>query len=271
MARSRRTRPQNGAGIDMRHPNSARVEDYFLGGSANFEVDRVAAREIAEAFPEAEAAIRESRAFLGRAVRFLVDQGIDQFLDLGSGVAAVGNVHGLAHRLDPASRVVYVDSDPVSVAHGRQVLAEVERAEVLDVDLLDVEEVLRQVRETGLVDWERPLGLLLVSVLNFVRDDADVDRLVRGYTGELVPGSYLVLTHATAADLPPETAERVAAVYRRVKPPSWWRSTEQIAALLADLELVPPGIVAPSLWRPEREPGTAPGRLSCRAAVARIP
>ncbi|GAB2684376.1 SAM-dependent methyltransferase [Saccharopolyspora gloriosae] len=256
--------------IDVRRPNSARMYDYFLGGSANFEIDREAGRKVIEAMPDTVHSIRANRGFLGRAVRYLVEQGVEQFLDLGSGVPTVGNVHEIAHVLDPSVRVVYVDKEPVAVAHSRQLLGDVKQADIIEADLRDVRGVLDGATATGLLDTARPVGLLMVSVLNFIADYQETTEVVRGYLDGLVPGSYLALSHATAAGLPQETADRVAEVYRNVNPPSYWRSPEQIDALLGGLELVPPGLVAPSHWRPDVPPEVSAERIAYRAGVGEL-
>ncbi|MCA1185287.1 MULTISPECIES: SAM-dependent methyltransferase [unclassified Saccharopolyspora] len=263
-------RPADTEGIDLRRPNSARMYDYYLGGSTNFEADREAADRVLAANPDVVPSIRANRGFLGRVVRYLVDQGIDQFLDLGSGIPTAGNVHDIAHRLDPAVRVVYVDNEPVTVAHARQLITDVKQVEIVDADLRDPETVFERAGETRLLDFSRPVGLLMVSVLNFIEDDAEVAELVRRYVAQLAPGSYLAVSHSTAQWLAPETAARIAELYRDVNPPSYWRSPEQIGRLFAGMELVPPGVVAPSHWRPEAEPQLPPERIVYRAGLARI-
>ncbi|MCX2732726.1 SAM-dependent methyltransferase [Saccharopolyspora sp. NFXS83] len=263
-------RPCNTEDIDVRRPSSARMFDFFMGGSANFEIDREAGQEVVEAMPEVVQSIHANRGFLARAVRFLSGQGIEQFLDLGSRVPTVGSAHEIAHSLDPAARVIYVDREPVAVAHSRQVLDDVKQAEIVEADFRDVRSVLSGAAATGLIDFARPLGLLMISALNFVEDDELAADVVRRYAEALVPGSYLVLSHSTAAGFPQETAERVAEVYRNVNPPSFWRSPDEILALLRGTTLVPPGLVAPSHWRPDREPEVDPNRVAFRAGVAEI-
>lgn len=263
-------RPGEPDDIDLWRPSSARMFDFFMGGSANFEIDREAGQRVVEAMPEVVQSIRANRAFLARAVRFLADQGIEQILDLGSGVPHVGSAHEIVHSLNPAARVIYVEREPVAVAHSRQVLDDVKQAEIVEADFRDVRSVLSGAAATGLIDFARPLGLLMISVLNFVQDDEVVTDVVRRYVEELVPGSYLVLSHPTADGFSREAAERVAEVYRHVNPPSCWRSPDEILALLRGAALLPPGLVAPSHWRPDREPEVDPNRVAFRAGIAEI-
>jgi len=263
-------RPEDLGEVDVRRPNSARMYDYYLGGSANFEADRQAAAEVIAAMPDAVVSIRENRAFLGRAVRFCVEQGVDQFLDLGSGVPTVGNVHEVAQALNPAARVAYVDNEPVAAAHGRQLLGESKLATVTECDLREVDHVLGAEGVAGLLDFDRPVAVLMVSVLNFIADDAEARDVVRGYTEALSPGSLLALSHVTPESVEPEAAERVAELYRKANPPSFWRSREQIAALVEGFDLVPPGLVPPSQWHPDSEEPVAGERVAYLAGVARV-
>ncbi|WP_243788740.1 SAM-dependent methyltransferase [Saccharopolyspora gloriosae] len=267
MTRPHGERPED---IDVRRANSARMYDYFLGGSANFEIDREAVQKIVEAMPDVEYSIRASRGFLGRAVRYLVEQGIEQFLDLGSRVPIVGSVHEIADTLASEVRVVYVDTDPVSVAHGKQLLGDVKQADIIGADFRDVRSVIEGAETTGLLDIARSTGLLMVSVLNFVQDDEEAVAIMDRYRAALAPGSYVALSHATAAGLPQETSDRIDEVYANVNPPSRWRSPKQIEALLDGLELVPPGLVTASEWRPDAPPDLPPDRIAYRAAVGRI-
>lgn len=262
--------PEDLSEIDVRRPNSARMYDYYLGGSTNFESDRDAARQVIAAMPDAITSIRANRSFLARAVRFCVQQGVEQFLDLGSGVPTVGNVHEVARWLDPRARVAYVDNEPVAVAHGRHLLRNVERTTVTEADLRDVDRVLTADEVTGLLDFDRPIAVLMVSVLNFVEDDDVAREVVRRYTEPLVPGSFLALSHVTPESVPPEVAGRVAELYRNANPPSFWRSPAQISALLEGFDLVAPGLVPPSQWHPDGDQEAEPAQVAYLAGVAEI-
>ena len=240
-------------GVDPDRPSPARIYDFWLGGSQNFESDRRVGRRAAAAMPTLTAAIRANRAFLGRVVRQLAGPlGIDQFLDLGSGVPTAENVHEVALRISPAAKVVYVDIDQVAIAHARHLLADVPGAVAILADLRRAESVLAHplVRET--LDFSRPVAVLLNAVLHFISDDDHPGRIIADYVGTLVPGSYLALSHA-APDLrhPGEQDEMLADYQRSTRVPFINREPEQIAAWLADLEIQPPGLVTVDEWHRE--------------------
>ena len=253
-------------------PNAARMYDYFLGGAHNFAADRAAAERALAVYPDLGRVMQANRAFLRRAVEFLVDRGIDQFLDLGSGIPTVSNVHEVAQRLNPAARVVYVDHDPVTVAHSEALLGGNPRAAILQADLREPERVLAEARR--LLDWDRPLALLLVFVLHFVTDDAEARGVVRTLRDALPRGSYLVLSHGTAEHAPPEVGERLTRLYAGTPTPLRLRTRAETAPFLQGLELVEPGLTFVSLWRPEEPDGAViehPERYSGYAAVGRKP
>src|SRR6266496_362687 len=179
--------------IDLDRPNAARIYDYFLGGACNFEHDREFADKFLKIMPEAELAARRNRAFLRRAVRFCVEQGIRQFLDIGSGIPTVGNVHEIAQGMDPECRVLYVDNEPVAVAHSELMLEGNENAAVLQADLCDPDTVLGSQSAQQLLNFDEPLGLLMVAVLHFVPDTADPQSAIARYISALAPGSFYVL------------------------------------------------------------------------------
>jgi O-methyltransferase involved in polyketide biosynthesis len=240
-------------------PSEARVYDYYLGGAANFEVDRAFAEAAIARFPEIGMIARENRRFLGRAVRFLLDEGIRQFVDIGSGIPTVGNVHQIAEQHAPgAASVVYVDHDPIAHAHAQILLdrdGDPTRHVSLRADLLDTEELWRQVLDTRLVDLSQPVALLTVAVLHFVTEDKDPGSAMAWLRAQLGSGSYLVLSHATAEGLPAparEAAERVRTSYEEeATNPAVFRSREQITALFGDWPLVEPGLVWTPQWRPD--------------------
>ena len=237
--------------VDIALPSVARVYDYYLGGSHNFESDREFAQTALRAFPGLPAILRDGRDLLRRMVRFLCAAGIDQFLDLGSGIPTEGNVHEIAAAANPQARVVYVDHDPVAVTHSRQLLAGVDRAEVVAADIRQPRDVLDLAVDVGGLDLDRPVAVLAVAVLHFVSDAEHPAELMAAYMDALVPGSFLAISQA-GRDGRPEAVD-VERVYNRAGSPNamHMRTRAEIAALFGDLELVEPGLVPPPLWRPD--------------------
>ena len=234
-------------GADTDRANSARVHDYWLGGSHNFPADREAARAISEIELAMPAIERANRAFLGRAVRFLAAAGIGQFLDVGSGIPTERNVHEVAQHADPAARVAYVDVDPVAVAHGRAMLAGDPGVAMVQADLRDPDKILADSQIQRLIDFGQAAGLLLTGVLHFIAATDDPWRIVATLRDALAPGSYLVLGHATDAGRP-----RIQAVCNRsVADRLHLRSRAGIFRFFEGFDLVDPGLVFVPLWRPE--------------------
>ncbi|GAA4030752.1 SAM-dependent methyltransferase [Allokutzneria multivorans] len=238
------------AGVDTTTPNVARIYDYWLGGGHNFETDRATADHLERKLPWVRQSVRLNRAFLGRSVRFMLTQGIRQFLDLGAGIPTVGNVHEIAQRELPEARVVYVDKEAVAVAHSELLLAGNDRTAVLHADVRDVAGVLESPQVRRLIDFSEPVGLLCMLLLHWIPDEDDPAGLVHAYQAPLAPGSMLAFTHITA-DLRPEslTAATDEMAARRGDVPHT-RSREQVLGLLGDLELVEPGMVGCGNWRP---------------------
>ncbi|GLZ51136.1 hypothetical protein Acsp07_07530 [Actinomycetospora sp. NBRC 106378] len=236
--------------VDLDRPSAARVYDYYLGGSHNFAVDREMAQRAVADWPELPGIMRSNRAFLRRAVRWCGEQGIDQFLDVGSGIPTVGNVHEVARATDPAARVVYVDVDPVAVAHSLALLDGDPLTGVVQADLCDVEGVLGDPVTTELLDLDRPVALLVVALLHFVGDDRRPDEVLARYRDQLAPGSVLVLSHASADDAG-EHADGHVALYRRTATPMSMRSHAQVLRFFDGFTLVEPGLVPLPLWRPD--------------------
>jgi len=239
--------------VALSTPNAARMYDYFLGGYHNFAVDRQAAERASAIYPEFPLVMRTNRAFLRRAVRFLVAQGIDQFLDFGSGIPTVGNVHEVAQDEQAAARVVYVDADPVAVAHSRAILQGNPHTAVLHADVREPEAILRRPEVQRLLDFGRPLGVLLVFLLHFVVDDAQASGLVRVLRDAMPPGSYLVLSHGTVEGIPPAIATQLQRVYAGTDTPVRVRTHAEILQFFAGLEVMTPGLVYCPLWRPESD------------------
>jgi hypothetical protein len=249
-------------GVDPERPSIARIYDFYLGGSHNLPADREAAREVVEISPELPDIMRENRAFMRRAVRHLSKAGILNFLDLGSGIPTVGNVHEIAQAADPRSRIVYVDNDPVAVAHSREILHGNERALIVPGDLRDPQAILGdpEVNRLLLLGLGEPIALLMSAVLHFVPDDDEATALVAAYREALPPGSYLVLSHAGTREESAERFDRAADRYSRTVAPMKVRTLDQVAALLEGFELVDPGIVYAAHWRPDPEDGAVPLR-----------
>lgn len=227
--------------------------DYLLGGGHNFDADRRLAARVSGAHPGCRDIARLNRAFLRRSVLELMDAGVRQFLDLGSGIPTVGNVHEIAQRADPAARVVYVDHDPVAVAHCELILKDNDRAGAVLADLRDPDSILHAPGTRQLLDFDQPIGLLMVCVVHFIPDHQDPGGLLQGFHQALAPGSYLALSHLTA-DSGAAEMDALVAVMSGSKDPIHPRSKERITELFAGFDLVDPGVVGIADWRP-RSPG----------------
>ncbi|MGW3768959.1 SAM-dependent methyltransferase [Actinomadura verrucosospora] len=260
--------------IDTLQASPARIYDYFLGGKDNYAVDRAAAEEIMKTVPDAPAAARANRDFLTRAVRHLAAQaGIRQFIDVGTGLPTQGNVHEIARDAAPDARVVYVDHDPVVLAHGRALLEGSPSVAVVEGDLRRPEELLADPRLNELIDFDEPVGLLLVAVLHFVHDDDDPAGLVGRLARRLPSGSHVVISHGYDGGMDPGDTEHSRAVYRRSKLPIYSRGPEEVARCFAGLEILDPGVVWVPQWGRPRPAGPAPDPRWCHfiGAVARKP
>jgi SAM-dependent methyltransferase len=242
--------------IDISVPSVSRIYDYYLGGSHNFEVDREAARKAMEFLPGLPKIMQANRAFMRRAVRFAAAEGITQFLDIGSGIPTFGNVHEVAQEASPGAHVMYVDHDPVAVAHSQAVLAGNATADVIAADLRKPQEILASAEVQRLIDVNRPVALLLVAILHFVEDADDPYGAVAQLREALVPGSLLILTHASyeGIPLPPERAEGAVDVYKDIRNPLIMRSRDEIARFFEGYDMVEPGLVPMPDWRPDTAP-----------------
>ncbi|SHN42720.1 SAM-dependent methyltransferase [Cryptosporangium aurantiacum] len=244
-------------------PNAARMYDYLLGGSHNFAADRAAADALLAVAPDARANARANRAFLRRVVGYLLDQGVRQFLDLGSGIPTAGNVHEIAHARDPGTRVVYVDVEPIAVETSRRLLDDNPCAEIVHADLRDPAAVRSG---TTLLDPDEPVAVLAIAVLHFVPDgDAPAD-VLGAYLEPLVDGSYLALSHVVVDNAQPPASEGGLAVYARTTTPVTLRDSGQVAAFFHGHPLVEPGLVPVSRWRAE----TTAEPSAIHGAVARV-
>lgn len=240
-------------GIDLTVPSVSRIYDYYLGGSHNFEVDREAGRKAIEAWPGLPKVMQANRAFMRRAIRYAVAQGLTQFLDIGSGIPTFGNVHEVAQQADPEARVVYVDNDPVAVAHSRAVLQDNDRTDVVSADFRAPRDILRSPEVERLLDLDRPVVLLLVAVLHFIEDRDEPWKAVAELRDALPPGSMLAITHASG-DGEYKVADRgegASNVYRRIGSPLLMRPEADVARFFEGWDLVEPGLVAMPRWRPD--------------------
>ncbi|MER5769770.1 SAM-dependent methyltransferase [Streptomyces sp. NPDC001985] len=243
-------------GIDISMPSVSRMYDFYLGGSHNFEVDRQAARRAMEFLPGLPKVVQANRAFMRRAVRYAAGQGITQFIDVGAGLPTPGGdrtVHEVALRADPDARVLYIDHDPVVVAHARAVLEEEPRAAVAHADLRRPRQILDSPELAGLLDLRRPVALLLLSVLHFVEDADDPHGAVARLRDAFAPGSLIVVNHAAydGVPVPEEQAARAVGVYRDIRQPLTMRTHDRIAGFFEGYDMTEPGLVSPPRWRPD--------------------
>ena len=235
--------------VPLDKPSAARIYDYYLGGYHNFEVDRRIGDMMLEIAPDLRLHSLLNRAFLQRVVAMMVEEGIDQFLDLGSGIPTVGNVHEAARAVNPEARVVYVDSDAVAVTHGRTMLADDPRTTIIRADILKPEAILTHPEVHALLDFERPLGLLLVATLPLIADDEDASRVVRSFGQALAPGSLMAISHSAAEAKIPGLKKLQELFGQASAAVSRYRC--QIEGYFDGFELVEPGLVPTPQWRPE--------------------
>ncbi|MEN3535752.1 SAM-dependent methyltransferase [Microbispora sp. ZYX-F-249] len=232
-------------------PHPARVYDYWLGGKDNFAADREVAEAVKSASPGVVQGVRDNRAFLGRAVRFLAEEGITQFLDIGTGIPTRGNTHEVAQAVNPAARVVYVDNDPIVMVHARALLrsAPEGRTAYVEADLRDPDAILEHPDTLATLDFGRPIGLVIVGTLMYIKDEDDPFGVVKRYTDALVPGSYLAVSHVTG-DFAPESLTAFAEAYNAGSVPLVLRTGAEISRFFEGFELVEPGLAALGEWRP---------------------
>jgi SAM-dependent methyltransferase len=258
--------------LDTSVPNVARMYDYMLGGRENFQADRDAVDSMLRVTPEVRETVRDNRAFLRRAVRYLADQGIAQFLDVGSGLPTQDNVHEIARETRPAARVAYVDHDPLVVSHGNALLAKSEQVIVVQADLRQAKALVGLPAICDHLDFSAPVAVILLQVLHFVSGGDDPGAIVAAFKDALCPGSYLVIGHVTADHVPGHLMTKAVATYSQASDSLWPRTRSQILDLFSGFELVDPGLTPEYAWR--AEPGeVSDGRkvVATLVGVARKP
>lgn len=261
-------------GVDLERPSVARIYDYLLGGYHNFEIDRRTADQFAALFPDLALTARVNRAFLRRAASFVSRQGIDQYIDLGSGIPTVGNVHEIVRQHNPAARVVYVDIEPVAVAHGQAILGDDPGLAAILADVRRPDEILNHPRTKALIDFSRPVGLFAVALLHYVTDQEAAETVINTFKDALPSGSYLTIGVWTYDDAPRDVMEKYAEMSRGLTTPGAPRPREKVLRYFQGFEFVPPGLVHSPQWRPDGPDDLIvdePGRSVTWAGVARKP
>jgi hypothetical protein len=256
--------------FDTSVAHQARMYDYLLGGKDNFAADRAASEEMLRIYPDTASSARANRAFLGRAVRYLAGEtGIRQFLDIGTGIPAAGNTHEVAQAIAPESRVVYVDYDPVVLAHARVLLtsSEAGATEYIDADLRDTGTILSQAAQ--LLDFTKPVAVTLLSIMHAVLDADDPYAIVTTLMDAVSSGSHLAISHGASDLIDPEALQGLYDSFKgKVQQQFQWRNHEEMARFFTGMDLVEPGLVRVDDWRPE--PGAGGTRKSAMwAAVGR--
>jgi len=252
--------------IDTTRPHPARIYDYLLGGKDNYEVDQRAADELVAAAPEARIGVRANRAFLQRAVRFVVDSGVRQILDVGTGLPTPPNVHETAQEVAPDVRVAYVDNDPIVKVHADALLGNTEGTSVVLSDLRDPRALLDHPDVRRIIDFEQPVALVLVAVLHFLTDAEKPGEVVATLRDALPAGSFLVLSHATG-----DFADRAAAraVYNKATATLNLRARAEVERFFDGFELLEPGLAQVPFWRPDTEPPARSAEIGFYGGVAR--
>jgi S-adenosyl methyltransferase len=236
--------------IDINVPNIARAYDFLLGGAHNFASDRLLAAKAERTIPHIRDTVRLNRTFLRRVVNFMVGSGIRQFLDIGSGIPTVGNVHEIAQAADPRCRVVYVDKEPMAVVHSRQLLQGNERATAIQADIRDPDDIIGRPETRKLLNFDEPIGLLMLLVWHFIPDSDDPIGLLGRYRDVLAPGSFLAISHITE-DESQGLRQMVDEVRRSSTEDAVPRTYDEVIAMFAGFDLVEPGVVACAAWHPD--------------------
>lgn len=261
--------------VDVSAPNPARIYDYLLGGAHNFAADRTAADAAMAIGQISQEPARANRAFLRRVIRYMIESGVDQFLDLGSGIPTAGNVHEIAQQANPEARVVYVDSEPVAVSHARHLLTGNPNAAIVEADMRDPDAVLGHPDSVRLLDFSRPVGIVMTSVLQYIPDADRPADIIAAYRGAAAAGGFLALSHYTTDGYTVRKrrlARRGKSAYEESTGTSVVpRSRTELAGLLAGLDLIEPGIVWLAQWHPDSSSSAGTTESEMYGAVARVP
>lgn len=263
---------QSTPAIDTSVPHSARIWNYWLGGKDNYEVDRMAGDQFMHAFPEIAVIARATRDFMGRVIRYLVaEEGVRQFLDIGTGLPTYNSTHEIAQQIAPESRIVYVDNDPVVLLHAKTLLVSAPEGatDYIDSDMRDPERITQAAAKT--LDFSAPIALMFIGVIGHVTDDAEAMSIVRHVVDAAPSGSYLVLSDGTNV-IHGEQGEAAQEEYNESgAEPYCLRSPEQLARFFDGLEMVEPGLVSVTRWHPEASAFGAPPEVDAVGGVARKP
>ncbi|MEZ7006536.1 SAM-dependent methyltransferase [Streptomyces sp. AD55] len=253
--------------IDTSRAHPARVYDWLLGGKDNYPVDEAVGETLP---PEARDAARQNRAFMNRAVAYLASRGIDQFLDIGTGIPTEPNLHQIVQRTVPAARVVYADNDPIVLRHAEALLVSCPEGatDYIQADVREPDAIVRHARQV--LDFDRPIALSLIALMHFITDEQDAHGIVRGLVSALPPGSHLILSHAST-DLFPELSDQVIAQYAKGGIRLGFRDRAEVTRFYDGLELVPPGLVTATEWHGEGQERPEPEDSGIYAGVARVP
>ena len=265
-----RYEPRVPDGVDVTRPSIARIYDYLLYGKDNFAVDRAAAEELMESRLDPRRLSLANRGFLRRAVGFLARQGIAQYLDLGSGLPTSPSVHEVARDTIPGARVVYVDHDPIVVAHNDALLATRDGVITIRGDIRDPDAVLADEALTGCLDFSQPVAVLVLSVLHFISHEEDASRIIAKFRKRLAPGSYLAVSVGTSDGADPEMLAEATQTYAGARMPFTLRSRSQILDLFDGFDLIEPGLVSLPEWRPEFNTDRTPLKGPTLGAVAQL-
>jgi S-adenosyl methyltransferase len=260
--------PRVPEGIDVSRPSIARIYDYLLYGKDNFAVDRAAAQRLMESRLDPRRLSLANRGFLLRAVRFLAEQGISQYLDLGSGLPTSPNVHEVAREIIPGARVVYVDHDPIVVAHNDALLATRDGVMTIRGDVRDPDAVLGDDALSTCIDFRQPVAVLLLSVLHFISLEENAPGIIARLRERMAPGSYLAISIGTSDGADPEMLAEATQTYAGARMPFTLRSRAQIMDLFDGFDLVEPGVVSLPEWRPDPNTDRTPLRGPTVGGVA---
>lgn len=237
-------------GIYTDRPNAARIYDYFLGGYHNFEIDRKYAEASKKAYSDVSKAAKANRLFIHRSIKVMIDQGIEQFLDIGSGIPTVGNTHETAQNLNSNARIVYVDIDPVAVQHSNSILQENSNAVAIIGDLTKPEDIFNNHEVVEMLDLDQPIGVIMVAVLHFIPDTQLANNSIAKIRDTIVSGSYISIAQTTYDKAPQDLIDQFNFIAKSSSTPFTSRPYEEILGFFAGFELIEPGLVFLPLWHP---------------------